>query len=226
VCPSARQDDVRTVHFSTATTTFTSISATSATRSYHLHVILVGFYSSHSIRAIMTLQLRGDVSSSDSTFDLFSSLTVYGASAVTVGDVRVYLVGYIFCVMDCHICRDIFSRMDIMYCRLPYVFRCALSLKTIVLYIYCLRGTIQYNKQSAIIAIYSSTLSLGTYGTLFQGYDSNVRTNNKELCTRRMRWPRFSLQDESMKKNKNPTAIRHYVETSIRAEYHTQVLQL
>jgi hypothetical protein len=40
----------------------------------------------------------GDVSSSDSTFDLFSSLTVCGASAVTVGDVRVYLVGYIYSV--------------------------------------------------------------------------------------------------------------------------------
>jgi hypothetical protein len=78
------QNDVRTTQFSMATTTFTSTSATSATRGYHLHVVLVGFYSSHSIRAITTLQLRGDVSSSDFTFDLFSSLTVCGAPAVTV----------------------------------------------------------------------------------------------------------------------------------------------
>jgi hypothetical protein len=56
---SAHQDDVRTAHFSTATTTSTSTSATSTTRGYHLHVVLAGFYSSHSIRAIMTLQLRG-----------------------------------------------------------------------------------------------------------------------------------------------------------------------
>jgi hypothetical protein len=42
----------------------------------------------------------GDVNSLDSTFDLFSSLTVYGALAVTVGDVRVYLVGYIFYIID------------------------------------------------------------------------------------------------------------------------------
>jgi hypothetical protein len=76
------QDDVRTAQFSMATTTSTS---TSATRGYHLHVVLAGFYSSHNIRAITTLQLRGDVSSSDFTFDLFSSLTVCGAPAVTAG---------------------------------------------------------------------------------------------------------------------------------------------
>jgi hypothetical protein len=50
------QDDVRTTQFSMATTTSTS---TLATRGYHLHVVLAGFYSSHSIRAITTLQLRG-----------------------------------------------------------------------------------------------------------------------------------------------------------------------
>jgi hypothetical protein len=33
----------------------------------------------------MMLQLRGDVSSSDSTFDLFSSLTVCDALAMTAG---------------------------------------------------------------------------------------------------------------------------------------------
>jgi hypothetical protein len=48
-------------------------------------VVLAGLYSSHSIHAITTLQLRGDVSSSDFTFDLFSSLTVCGAPAVTAG---------------------------------------------------------------------------------------------------------------------------------------------
>jgi hypothetical protein len=77
------QDDVRTAQFSMATTTYTSTSATLATRGYHLHVVLAGFYSSHSIRAIMTLQLQGDVSSSDFTFDLL--LTVCGAPAVTAG---------------------------------------------------------------------------------------------------------------------------------------------
>jgi hypothetical protein len=93
----------------------------------------------------MTLQLRGDVSSSVSIFDLFSSLTVCGAPVVTAGGVRVYLVGYIFCIIDCHICQDIFSRIDIMYCRLSYVFGGALPLKTLVLYIYRSRGTMQYN---------------------------------------------------------------------------------
>jgi hypothetical protein len=88
VYPSAHQDDVRTAHFSTATTTSTS---TSAIRGYHLHVVLTGFYSSHSIRAIMTLQLRGDVSSSDFIFDLFSSLTVCVAPAVTAGGMLEYI---------------------------------------------------------------------------------------------------------------------------------------
>jgi hypothetical protein len=44
------------------------------------------FYSSHSIHAITTLQLQGDASSSDSSFDLYSSLTVCGAPAVTAGE--------------------------------------------------------------------------------------------------------------------------------------------
>jgi hypothetical protein len=115
------QDDVRTAQFSMATTTSTSTSATSATRGYYLHVVLAGFYSSHSIRAITMLQLRGDVSSSDFTFDLFSSLTVCGAPAVTAGDVRVYLVGYIFCIIDYHICGNIFGRLYILYNRLSYM---------------------------------------------------------------------------------------------------------
>jgi hypothetical protein len=96
----------------------------------------------------------GDISSSDSTFDLFSSLTVCGAPTVTAGDVRVYLVGYILCIIDCHICRDIFGRIDIMYYRLAYVSRSALPLRTLVLYIYRPRGTIQYNQQ--LYVIYSS----------------------------------------------------------------------
>jgi hypothetical protein len=41
-----------------------------------------------------------------------------------------------------------------MYCRLPYVSRGGLSLQTLVLYIYRLRDTMQYNQQSYVI--YSS----------------------------------------------------------------------
>jgi hypothetical protein len=82
---SSHQDDVGTTHFSTATTTSTLTSATLALRGYHLHMVLVSFYSSHNIRAIMTLQLWGDVTSSDSTFNLFSSLTVCGAPVMTAG---------------------------------------------------------------------------------------------------------------------------------------------
>jgi hypothetical protein len=137
----------------TSTMTTTSTSATSASKGYHLHVVLVGFYSSHSIRAITTLQLQGDVSSSDSTFDLFFCLTVCGAPAMTAGGVRVYLVGYIFCIINCDICWDIFGRIDIMYSRLPYVSRGVLPLKTLVLYIYWSRCTMQYNQQ--YYAIYS-----------------------------------------------------------------------
>jgi hypothetical protein len=151
---SACQDDDRTTHFSKATTTSTLTSATLALRGYHLHVTLIGFYSNHNIRAITTLQLRENVSSLDSTFDLFSSLTICGALTVTVGDVRVYLLGYIFYIIDCHICRDIFDRIDIMYCRLPYVSRGALPLKTLVFYIYRPRGTMQNNQQ--LYTIYSS----------------------------------------------------------------------
>jgi hypothetical protein len=58
------------------------------------------------------------------------------------------LVGYIFCIIDYHICRNIFGRIDIMYCRLSYVSRGVLPLKTLVLYIYQPRGTMQYNQQS------------------------------------------------------------------------------
>jgi hypothetical protein len=76
----------------------------------------------------------GDASSSDSTFGLFSSLTVYGASAMTMGDVRVYLIDYIFCIINCHICWNTFDKIDIMYFRLSYIFGDALSLKTHFIY--------------------------------------------------------------------------------------------
>jgi hypothetical protein len=44
--------------------------------------------------------------------------------------------------------------IDIIYCRLSYVFRCVLLLKTLILYIYRSRDTMQYNQQ--LYAIYSS----------------------------------------------------------------------
>jgi hypothetical protein len=133
---SARQHDVRTTHFSTATTTSTLTSATLTLRGYHLYMVLVGFFSSHNMHTIMTLQLWEDVSSLDSTFDLFSSLTICDAPAVNVGDVRVYLVAYIFCIIDYHIYQDIFSRINIMYYRLPYISGGVLPLNILVLYIY------------------------------------------------------------------------------------------
>jgi hypothetical protein len=126
--PSRHPTQVAPPPSTTLTTTTTSTSATSASKSYHLHVVLTGFCSSHNIRTITTLQLRGDVSSSDSTFNLFSSLTICGAPVVTAGDVRVYLVVYIFCIIYYHICQDIFGRIYIMYYRLPYVSRCVLPL--------------------------------------------------------------------------------------------------
>jgi hypothetical protein len=140
---SARQDDVRTVHFSTATTTSTSTLATLALRGYHLHVVLIGFYYSHNIRAITTLQLRG-----------MSACRILPSTYSPVLPSPVYLVGYIFCIIDCHISQDILDIIDIMYCRLPYVSRTVLPLKTLVLYIYRPRGRMQYNQQ--LYAIYSS----------------------------------------------------------------------
>jgi hypothetical protein len=41
------------------TSTTTSTSAISTSKGYHLHVVLADFYSSHNIRAITMLQLRG-----------------------------------------------------------------------------------------------------------------------------------------------------------------------
>jgi hypothetical protein len=40
---------------------------------------------------------------------------------IEVVGVRVYLVGYILCIIDYHICRDIFGRLYILYNRLPYM---------------------------------------------------------------------------------------------------------
>jgi hypothetical protein len=146
------QDNIRTTYFSTATSPSILVLATLALRGYHLHVVLIGLSSSHNIRDITTLQLRGDVSSSDFTFNLFSSLTVYDVPAVTADDVRIYLVGYILCIISCHICQNIFDRIDIMYYKLPYISGDTLPLKTLVLYIYWSRDTMQYNQQ--LYAIY------------------------------------------------------------------------
>jgi hypothetical protein len=61
-----------------------------------------------------------------------------------------------------YICQDIFGRIDIMYCRLSYVFRGVLPLKTLVLYIYRSRGTMQYKQQASnLYAIYYSDRSHG-----------------------------------------------------------------
>jgi hypothetical protein len=81
-----------------------------------------------------------------------------------VQPVRVYLVGYIFCIIDCHICQNIFNRIDIMYCRLPYVSGGALPLKTLIFYIYRPRDTMQYNKQ--LYAIYSSIMVIISFFSL------------------------------------------------------------
>jgi hypothetical protein len=62
------------------------------------------------------------------SFDPVSTFAV--ARVLTVEGVRVYLVGYIFYTIDYHIYQDIFDRIDIMYCRLTYVSRGVLPLKT------------------------------------------------------------------------------------------------
>jgi hypothetical protein len=67
------------------------------------------------------------------TMKLWERITEHRLRGVTV---RVYLIGYIFYIIDCHIYRDIFGRIDIMYCRLPYVSGGVLPLKTLILYIY------------------------------------------------------------------------------------------
>jgi hypothetical protein len=55
--------------------------------------------------------------------------------------VRVYLVGYIFCIIYCHIYRDIFGSIDIIHRKLSYISVCALPLNTLILYIYRLIDT-------------------------------------------------------------------------------------
>jgi hypothetical protein len=81
-------------------------------------------------------QLWGDNGSSAFTFGLFFSLTICSASAMATGDVSIYLVCWILYIIDCYMTQDIFCRIDIMCCWLPYVFGYILSLKTLVLYIY------------------------------------------------------------------------------------------
>jgi hypothetical protein len=75
---------------------------------------------------------------------------------VTVGNVRVYLVGYILYIIDCHIYQNIFSKIDIIYCKVSYIFKGVLPLETLILYIYRSRGTMQYNQQ--LYVIYSSNM--------------------------------------------------------------------
>jgi hypothetical protein len=53
-------------------------------KGYQLYVVLNVFYSSRNIRAITTLQLQGHDNPLDSTYDLFSSLTICSALAMTV----------------------------------------------------------------------------------------------------------------------------------------------
>jgi hypothetical protein len=139
----------------------TTSTSTSATRGYRLHVVLAGFYTSHSIHAITTLQLRGAGGGGRGCqfigFYLqliLQSHHLWCSHCDCGGGVRVYLVDYIFYIIDCHICRDIFGRIDIMYCRLSYVSKGVLPLKTLVLYIYRPRSTMQDNQQ--LYAIYSS----------------------------------------------------------------------
>jgi hypothetical protein len=47
-----------------------------------------------------------------------------GCKTIIVIVIRIYLIRYILCLIECHICQNIFGRIDIMYCRLPYVSRC------------------------------------------------------------------------------------------------------
>jgi hypothetical protein len=70
-------------------------------------VVLTNFYSNHSIRVIIHL-----------TYSLVSPYIVLP-----------------LCIIDYHICQDIFDIIDIMYYRLPYVSG-TLPLKTLILYIY------------------------------------------------------------------------------------------
>jgi hypothetical protein len=66
-----------------------------------------------------------------------SSLSLYFCKklflVLRTHDLVVYLVGYILCIVDSYICRDIFDRINIMYCKLLYVSEGVLPLKTFIL---------------------------------------------------------------------------------------------
>jgi hypothetical protein len=125
VYPSAHHDDVRTTYFSTAMPTSTSISTTSASRGYHLHVVFISFYSNHTVHTITTLQLHMGEGGGLVRRILFSAYSPVSPFVILTlwlwGNVTVYLVGYIFCIIDCYICQDIFGRIYIIYSKLPYV---------------------------------------------------------------------------------------------------------
>jgi hypothetical protein len=89
----------------TSTTITTSTLATSASKGYHLHVVLAGFLLQSQHSRHHDAVTAGDVSSSDSTFDLLSSLTICGAPVVTVEDI------------------SIFGRLYILYNKLSYMLR-------------------------------------------------------------------------------------------------------
>jgi hypothetical protein len=123
----------------TSTTITTSTSATSASKGYHLHVVLAGFL----------LQ---------SQHSRYHDAATAGGCQFIEFYLRLILQSHRLWCSRCHICQDIFGRIDIIYCTLPYVFRGVLPLKTLVLYIYRPRGTIQYNQQS--YTIYSSYINI------------------------------------------------------------------
>jgi hypothetical protein len=87
----------------------------------------------------------GDVNSSDSTFDLFSSLTIW-CFRCDCGGVKIYLIDYIFCIIDYHICQDRYYVLYTIIC----IWRC-LAHQTFLIYMYRLRGTIQYIQPLCII---------------------------------------------------------------------------
>jgi hypothetical protein len=72
----------------------------------------------------------------------------------TFNIIRVYLICYILCIIDWHICQNIFGRIDIMYHRLSYVSGCDLPLKTLIFFIYRSRDIMQCIPQ--LYTIYSS----------------------------------------------------------------------
>jgi hypothetical protein len=59
--------------------------------------------------------------------------------------VRLYLLCYIFHIINCYVYWDIFCMIDMMYYILSHVSGYILSLKTLVLYIYPSSGIVQYN---------------------------------------------------------------------------------